>query len=55
MDLAAVTWFRVGGVVDIVYYPADVEDLAMFLATCPIEIPRQVLGSGSNILVRDGG
>ena len=55
VDLAAVTWFRVGGVVDIVYYPADVEDLAMFLATCPIEIPRQVLGSGSNILVRDGG
>jgi len=55
VDLSHFTWFRVGGVADVVYHPSDAEDLAMFLAKCPRDIPCHVFGNASNILVRDGG
>jgi len=53
--LSRVTWFRVGGPADVLFKPADTEDLAAFLAACPAEIPMTVIGVGSNLLVRDGG
>ncbi len=53
--LAEQTWFRVGGAADVLYRPADEEDLARFLSTRPDKIPIQVIGAGSNLLVRDGG
>ena len=53
--LAAVTWFRVGGQAEVLFRPADVEDLAAFLAALPDDIPVTVLGVASNLLVRDGG
>ncbi|MDA0229313.1 MAG: UDP-N-acetylmuramate dehydrogenase [Proteobacteria bacterium] len=53
--LAPVTWFRVGGPAEILFRPADVEDLARFLTAKPSDIPVTLFGSGSNILVRDGG
>ncbi len=53
--LAPVTWFRVGGVAEVLFRPADVEDLAAFLAALPRDIPVTVLGVASNLLVRDGG
>lgn len=53
--LAASTWFRVGGVADVLFKPADEEDLALFLAQTPVEIPVTVMGVASNTLVRDGG
>ena len=53
--LAAVTWFRVGGRAEALFRPADVEDLAAFLAALPRDIPVTVLGVASNLLVRDGG
>jgi len=49
------TWFRVGGPAEILFRPADVEDLAAFLAARPRDIPVTVLGVASNLLVRDGG
>ena len=55
VDLAGSTWFRVGGPAEVVFRPEDTEDLAAFLAACPKDIPRTVLGLGSNILIRDGG
>ena len=55
VDLSGCSWFRVGGPADVVFRPADTQDLADFLAACPADIPRMVLGLGSNILVRDGG
>lgn len=54
-DLAALTWFRVGGAADILFTPADETDLAQFLKHVPTEIPVLTLGVGSNMLVRDGG
>ena len=53
--LAPAAWFRVGGPAEILYRPADTEDLALFLAAKPSDIPVTLFGSGSNILVRDGG
>jgi UDP-N-acetylmuramate dehydrogenase len=54
-DLARVTWFRVGGPAEVMFRPADRDDLAAFLAGCPSDVPLAVIGVGSNLLVRDGG
>ena len=53
--LSTVTWFRVGGAPDILFMPADPDDLAEFLRALPEDIPVTVLGAGSNVIVRDGG
>ena len=53
--LAKMTWFRVGGPADVLFRPADARDLVSFLQDCPADIPRTVIGVGSNQLVRDGG
>ena len=50
-----ICWFRVGGAADVVFIPADVEDLSAFLAALPEDVPLSVVGAGSNVLVRDGG
>ena len=49
------TWFRAGGPAEVLFRPADVEDLATFMAGLPSDVPVTVLGVSSNILVRDGG
>ena len=49
------TWFAVGGPAEIMYIPADKEDLSFFMATRSRTIPLCVVGGGSNLLVRDGG
>jgi UDP-N-acetylmuramate dehydrogenase len=54
-SLADVTWFRVGGPAQVLFMPADEADLAYFLKFRPSGVPVQVIGLGSNLLVRDGG
>jgi UDP-N-acetylmuramate dehydrogenase len=54
-SLAELTWFRVGGPAQILFTPADEDDLAYFLARLPAELPVTVVGVGSNLIVRDGG
>jgi UDP-N-acetylmuramate dehydrogenase len=54
-SLAEYTWFRVGGPADVLFQPADRDDLADFLAGLPADVPVTVIGVGSNLLVRDGG
>jgi UDP-N-acetylmuramate dehydrogenase len=53
--LADLVWFRVGGVAQLLFQPADEEDLAAFLAALPVDVPVTVIGLGSNLIVRDGG
>nr|WP_246172142.1 UDP-N-acetylmuramate dehydrogenase [Nitrospirillum amazonense] len=53
--LGPLTWFRVGGPADVLFRPADEDDLAQFLAGCPADVPVTVIGVASNLLVRDGG
>ena len=49
------TWFGTGGPAEVLFRPADVEDLSSFLAALPADVRVMVLGVGSNLLVRDGG
>src|SRR3954469_18788348 len=53
--IGPLTWFRVGGLAELLFRPADTEDLAAVLAALPPEVPVTVIGVGSNLLVRDGG
>jgi UDP-N-acetylmuramate dehydrogenase len=53
--LAPFTWFRVGGPAEVLFLPADEADLGALLRELPAEVPRTVLGVGSNVIVRDGG
>ncbi len=54
-SLAPLTWFRVGGPAQVLFTPADEDDLAYFLSKLPSDIPVYVVGVGSNLIVRDGG
>jgi UDP-N-acetylmuramate dehydrogenase len=54
-SLAAYTWFRVGGPADVLFQPADRDDLLEFLSAKPADVPVTMIGVGSNLLVRDGG
>src|SRR4051794_37801330 len=54
-SLAELTWFRVGGPAQVLFTPADEDDLAYFLKLLPKQWPVYVVGVGSNLIVRDGG
>lgn len=54
-ELAQQSWFRVGGAAELLFRPADAEDLANLLAVWPHEWPVTVLGAASNVIIRDGG
>ncbi len=53
--LAELTWFRVGGPAQVLFTPADEDDLCYFLGELPRGIAVYVVGVGSNLIVRDGG
>jgi len=53
--LAPSTWFRVGGPAEALVRPSSAADLAAFLSALPHDVPVQVLGAASNVIVRDGG
>ena len=53
--LAPLTWFRVGGPAQVLFTPADENDLAYFLRHLRGEIAVYCIGVGSNLIVRDGG
>jgi UDP-N-acetylmuramate dehydrogenase len=50
-----VTWFRAGGPAEVMFQPADEDDLAAFLKAVPADVPIMAVGIGSNLLVREGG
>ena len=49
------TWFGVGGPAELLFRPADIEDLAALLTALPTGVPVTAIGVGSNLIVRDGG
>lgn len=53
--LASYTSWRVGGVADKFYQPADKTDLIQFVQNLPENEPLFWMGLGSNLLIRDGG
>ncbi len=54
-DLSDLTWLRVGGPADYLFQPADLDDLAQFLAALDPKWAVFPIGVGSNLIVRDGG
>ena len=55
IPLSGYTTWRVGGPADRIYQPADLQDLANFIAGLPVTEPLLWIGLGSNLLIRDGG
>lgn len=53
--LGHMTWFGVGGPAEILFKPADRQDLIDFVRNCPKEIPVTIFGVASNLIIRDGG
>ncbi|WP_432817442.1 UDP-N-acetylmuramate dehydrogenase [Sulfitobacter sp. JB4-11] len=53
--MADLTWLRVGGPADVLFQPADADDLCDFLRALPKPVPVFPVGVGSNLIVRDGG
>jgi UDP-N-acetylmuramate dehydrogenase len=53
--LADLTWFRAGGPAEVLFTPADEDDLLQFMKHLDESVPVYPIGVGSNLLVRDGG
>ncbi len=53
--LDSLTWLRVGGPADVLFQPADADDLRDFLRSLDPDVPVFPMGVGSNLIVRDGG
>tara|TARA_R110002110_G_scaffold36673_21_gene122125 strand:+ start:620 stop:1543 length:924 start_codon:yes stop_codon:yes gene_type:complete len=53
--LCDLTWLRVGGPADMLFQPADSDDLRDFLRALPAQVAVFPMGVGSNLIVRDGG
>ncbi len=53
--LAELSWLRVGGPAEALFQPADLDDLAAFLAALPEDVPVTPIGVCSNLIIRDGG
>ena len=47
--LKDLVWFRTGGAADILYRPADIEDLCAFLAARPAAFPVHAIGVGESV------
>jgi UDP-N-acetylmuramate dehydrogenase len=55
LPLDTQSWFRVGGPAQVLFMPADENDLCYVLRNLPAEIPVMVIGASSNLIIRDGG
>ncbi|MDG1170911.1 MAG: UDP-N-acetylenolpyruvoylglucosamine reductase, partial [Sulfitobacter sp.] len=53
--LSALTWLRVGGPADVLFQPADLDDLCDFMRDLPKDVAVFPMGVGSNLIIRDGG
>ena len=49
------SWFRCGGAADLLFEPANIDDLSVFLKEYPSEEPLHILGGMANCIIRDGG
>ncbi|MGH1403666.1 MAG: UDP-N-acetylmuramate dehydrogenase [Alphaproteobacteria bacterium] len=55
VPLGSKSWFRCGGCADLLFEPADIDDLSIFLKEYSKEEPLTILGGMANTIVRDGG
>jgi len=55
VSLTKFTSWKVGGSADVLFQPADLEDLQSYLQILEPSTPITWLGRGTNVLIRDGG
>ncbi len=53
--MSKISWLKVGGPVDILFRPRNLNELSKFLSLIPVEVQVMPIGACSNLLVRDGG
>ena len=53
--ISKISWLKVGGPVDILFRPRNLDHLSRFLSLVPVELQVMPIGACSNLLVRDGG
>ena len=53
--LGSKSWFGCGGNADILFEPASLDDLSLFLREYPEQEPLTILGGMANCIIRDGG
>ena len=53
--LSKISWLKVGGPVDILFRPKNLDDLSRFRSLIPAKVNVMPIGACSNLLVRDGG
>ena len=54
-DLSKYSWFNLGGPAKVIFKPNDLNELSFFLKNIKSNEKIQIIGAGSNTLVRDGG
>ncbi|MFS4437331.1 UDP-N-acetylmuramate dehydrogenase [Paracoccaceae bacterium GXU_MW_L88] len=54
-DMAAMSWLKTGGPAEVLFQPADLDDLCDFLKALPEDVPVFPVGVCSNLIIRDGG
>jgi UDP-N-acetylmuramate dehydrogenase len=54
-DLSKYSWFNLGGPAKVIFKPKDLNDLSFFLRSIKHNEKIQIIGAGSNTLIRDGG
>ena len=55
VNLSKSNWFNVGGRADILFKPKDINDLKFFLENKDSDLPIEIIGVGSNVIIKDGG
>jgi len=55
VELAKTSWFGVGGRAEVVFRPADLDDLIFFLQKKDPKLPITILGATSNVIISDKG
>ena len=53
--ISKISWLKVGGPVDVLFRPRNLDDLIRFLSLVPVKVKVMPIGACSNLLVRDGG
>lgn len=49
------SWFKCGGSADLLFKPADTDDLITFIKEYPFDAPLTIIGGLANTIIRDGG
>lgn len=53
--MADLSWLKVGGPADLLFQPAHMADISVFMKAVPDDVPVMPIGVCSNLIIRDGG